>query len=105
MRPGWCSTARRCESSAASALTRFDNATFRNTNPAVTPLKIDRPDGAVTFNSITFEVVPTTAVYLHLVDTNAGTPALTVTMNGTQPPNHGGFVLLQGGAQLLGWPL
>jgi hypothetical protein len=43
-------------------------------------------------------------VYLHLVDTDPATPLFTVTMQGTQPPSHGGKVFESVAGQLLGWP-
>jgi hypothetical protein len=86
------------------AITRFDDATFRNMNTAATQLRLDRSSDAVTFNNITFQTVPTSGLYLHLVDTDAATPVFSVTMQGTQPAVHGGFVL-EDAAQLIGWPM
>jgi hypothetical protein len=52
-----------------------------------------------------FLTTPPTGVYLHLVDTDLAAPLFTVTMQGTQPPNHGGKVIESVAGQLLGWPL
>ncbi|MGH7639235.1 MAG: beta strand repeat-containing protein, partial [Gemmatimonadaceae bacterium] len=86
------------------AITRFDDATFRNMNTAATQLRLDRSADAVTFNNLNFQTVPTTGLYLHLVDTDAATSVFSVTMQGTQPAVHGGFVL-EDAAQLIGWPM
>jgi hypothetical protein len=87
------------------AITRFDDATFRNMNTAATQLRLDRSSDAVTFNNINFQTPPATGLYLHLVDTDAATPLFSVTMQGTQPTVHGGFVLESIAGQLLGWPM
>ena len=86
-------------------MVRFDDITFRNMDPTIRQLSIRRLADVVTFNTMTFETVPTTGFYLELFDMDAGGTILTVTMAGTTPANHGGRVLLQQGAQLLGWPL
>jgi hypothetical protein len=87
------------------AITRFDDATFRNMNTAATQLRLDRSSDAVTFNNINFQTPPATGLYLNLVDTDAATPLFSVTMQGTQPTVHGGFVLESIAGQLLGWPM
>jgi hypothetical protein len=86
------------------ALTRFDDGVFRNMDPAATQFRLDRLADVVTFNNIQFLTTPTTGVYLHLVDTDLVAPLFTVTMQGTQPPNHGGKVIESVAGQLLGWP-
>jgi hypothetical protein len=86
------------------ALTRFDDGTFRNMNPATTQFRLDRLSDVVTFNNVHFETAPTTGVYLHLVDTNLAAPLFTVTLVATQPPNHGGKVIESVAGQLQGWP-
>ena len=86
------------------ALTRFDNAVFQNMNPAATQLRLDRQTDATTFNNIAFQTVPTTGVYLHLVDTDLVAPLFTVNMQATQPANHGGKVVESVAGQLQGWP-
>jgi hypothetical protein len=86
------------------AITRFDNATFRNMDAAAIQFRLDRLADAVTFNNTTFETEPTTGVYLHLVDTDAGGTLFTVTMQNTTPANHGGKVFESIAGQLQGWP-
>jgi hypothetical protein len=86
------------------AITRFDNALFRNMDPTVTQFRLDRLADVVTFNNVTFETTPTTGVYLHLVDTDLGGTLFTVTMHGTTPANHGGKVIESMAGQLFGWP-
>jgi hypothetical protein len=39
-----------------------------------------------------------------VTDTDPATPLFTVTMQGTQPPAHGGKVFESAAGQLLGWP-
>jgi hypothetical protein len=86
------------------AITRFDNATFRNMDPTITQFRLDRLNDVVTFNNTTFETVPSSGVYLHLVDTDLADPLFTVTMQGTTPANHGGKVIESIAGQLQGWP-
>jgi hypothetical protein len=86
------------------ALTRFDNAVFRNMDPGATQLRLDRASGEVTFANLTFETEPTTGLYLHLVDTDPVASLFRVTMQNPQPPAHGGKVLESVSGQLLGWP-
>lgn len=86
------------------ALARFDDAVFRNMDPATTQFRLDRLSDAVTFNNTQFQTVPTTGAYLHLVDTDLLSPVFTVTMQGTQPPNHGGRIIESVAGQLQGWP-
>ncbi|HEX7335982.1 MAG TPA: hypothetical protein VF252_02140 [Gemmatimonadales bacterium] len=85
-------------------LTRFDDAVFQNLDPVATQFQLDRLADVVTFNNIQFLTTPTTGVYLHLVDTDLAAPLFTVTMQGTQPPNHGGRVTESVAGQLAGWP-
>ena len=85
-------------------LARFDDAVFRNMDPAATQLRLDRLDGAATFNNVQFLTVPTTGIYLHLVDTDLAAPMFTLTMQGTQPTNHGGRIIESMPGQLVGWP-
>jgi hypothetical protein len=87
-----------------SPISAFDNATFRNMDPAATQFRLDRLNDVVTFNGITFVTEPTTGAYLHLVDTDAGGTLFTVTMSGTTPANHGGRVIESLAGQLQGWP-
>jgi hypothetical protein len=86
-------------------ITQFDNVTFQNMDPTVTQLRLDRLADVVTFNNTVFETVPTTGVYLHLVDTDLGGTLFTVTLQGTTPANHSGRVIESLAGQLLGWPL
>jgi hypothetical protein len=74
-------------------------------DPTVTQFRLDRLADVVTFNNTRFETVPSTGVYLHLVDTDLGGTLFTVTMLGTAPANHGGRVIESVPGQLLGWPL
>jgi hypothetical protein len=41
---------------------------------------------------------------VHLVDTDLVAPLFTVSMQGTQPANHGGRIIESVAGQLLGWP-
>jgi hypothetical protein len=86
------------------SLTRFDDAVFQNMDPAATQFRLDRLADVVTFNNIQFQSTPTTGFYMHLVDPDLAAPLFTVTMQGTQPPNHGGRVIESVAGQLLGWP-
>ena len=85
------------------ALTRFDNVVFRNMAATATQLRLDRQGDVVTFNNVAFLTPPTSGFYLHLVDTDLVAPLFTVTMLGTQPPNHGGRVIESVAGQLQGW--
>jgi hypothetical protein len=89
---------------AGSPISQFNDVTFRNMDPTVTQLRLDRQSDVVTFNNTRFETVPTTGFYLHLVDTDLAA-LFTVTMTGTQPANHGGRIIESVAGQLLGWPL
>ncbi len=86
------------------AIIRFDDAVFQDMDPAATQFRLDRLADVVTFNNIQFQTTPTTGVYLHLVDTDLAAPLFTVTMQGTQPPNHGGRIIESVAGQLVGWP-
>ena len=87
-----------------AAISRFNAVRFENQDPAATQLFLHRKADDVTFAGLVFATTPTTGQYLHLVDEDGIAPAFTVTMTSTTPPSHGGFILLEQGAQLLGWP-
>ncbi len=89
-----------------STVVTFDSVTFQNYAATATPLRVTHPGsaGALTFDHISFQVVPTTGFYLDATDSNPtdGVP-LTIDVTNGAPAAGAPFIQTAGGA-VVNWP-
>ena len=77
---------------SGGVITKFDNITLQNYSPAATQFTITPPDGAFTFNNLTFSVTPTTGLYVKAVG------SVTINLPGSSPADGSAFTATEGGA-------
>src|SRR5437667_3261209 len=84
----------------SGTVTRFDNVTFQQFDPAATPLTINHPGAgtAFTFNNIAFMVTPTTGWYISANDILNDASTLTVNLANSLPADGSGKTSTSGGA-------
>ena len=84
----------------SGTVTRFDNVTFQQFDPAATQLTINHPGAgtAFTFNNIAFMVTPTTGWYISANDILNDASTLTVNLANSLPADGSGKTITNGGA-------
>src|SRR5947208_2711393 len=84
----------------SGTVTRFDNVTIQNFDPAATQLTINHPGAgtAFTFNNIAFMVTPTTGWYISANDILNDASTLTVNLANSLPADGSGKTITNGGA-------
>jgi hypothetical protein len=86
--------------STGGTLTRFDNVTFQNMDPAATQFTINHPGAAsaLTFNALSFLTAPSTGLYLSVTDTAGDANLLTINLPNSNPADGSSFTSTAGGA-------
>jgi len=84
----------------SGTVTRLDNVTFRNFDPAATQLTINHPGAATAFafNNISFTVTPTTGWYISANDILNDASILSVNLVNSLPADGSGKTITSGGA-------
>src|SRR5262249_45052174 len=89
--------------STGGALTQFDNVTFQNYAPTITPLTISHPGAATpfAFNGVKFLVTPTSGAYVNVTDSNQGDgQQLVINLVNSTPADGSAQTATAGGAQV-----
>jgi hypothetical protein len=87
--------------STNGTITRFDNVTLQNYDPAAVQLTVAHPGAATpfTFTNARFLTTPGSGAYLSATDNNTGDGnTLAINMQGSQPASGTAYTLLAGGA-------
>lgn len=87
-----------------SAIARFDAVEFRNQDQTVTQFELQRVSGTHTFSFLVWSTVPTSGLYLNLIDTDGTRNTLfELFVEQATPVNHSGFAKTDGVALLSSW--